>query len=256
VEDLRAGRFVPENENELFDMCALSYFKELMEGEQEEGAPPLASTDVSFAPALMGENELKYLPVSWEPRVAAETDSWAASVTAAFPKLLHEELEHVDNMPKIRELVADARMIDDPTALSVAEIYIDRVRRSPKCFAESFRADLWSAEKIYGMVLLINYAGVSMFTQDKEPKFIGSFGYTDALISWLTTDDNMITCYVVHKASKKAAKLHFVTQEANEINALLTAYSSEVLAEQKKLDKEAANRKRAADKLLENQLTA
>jgi len=95
-----------------------------------------------------------------------------------------------------------------------------------------------------------------MFTQDKEPKFIGSFGYTDALISWLTTDDNMITCYVVHKASKKAAKLHFVTQEANEINALLTAYSSEVLAEQKKLDKEAANRKRAADKLLENQLTA
>jgi len=256
VEDLRAGRFVPENENELFDLCALAYFKELMEGEQEEGAPPLASTDVSFAPALMGENELKYLPVSWEPRLVAEKDSWAASVTAAFPKLLHEELEHVDNMPKIRELVADARMIDDPTALSVAEIYIDRVRRSPKCFAESFRADLWSAEKIYGMVLLINYAGVSMFTQDKEPKFIGSFGYTDALISWLTTDDNMITCYVVHKASKKAAKLHFVTQEANEINALLTAYSSEVLAEQKKLDKEAANRKRAADKLLENQLTA
>merc|ERR1712070_1095970 len=109
-----------------------------------------------------------------------------------------DELEYTENMTKVRELIADARMIDDPTALGVAEIYIDRIRRSPKCFAESFAADLWSAEKIYGMVLLINYAGVSMFTQDKEPKFIGSFGYTDALISWLVTDDNMITCYVVH----------------------------------------------------------
>ena len=66
----------------------------------------------------------------------------------------------------------------------------------------------------------------------------------------------MLTVYLVHKSAKKAAKLHFVTQEATEISALLTQYSAEVLTEQKKLDKEAANRKRAAEKLLENQLTA
>ena len=82
------------------------------------------------------------------------------------------------------------------------------------------------------------------------------FGFTDALISWLVTDETMLTIYVVHQASKKAAKLHFVTPEANELNALMSQYASEVLGEQKKLDKEAANRKRAAEKLLENQLSA
>jgi len=256
VADVTSGRFVPTSEQESFDMCALSWFKVLMEGEQEEGAPPLASTDVAMTAAVMQDKEMDYLPATWEPRLLAERDSWGQTVAESFKAILQDELEYTESMTKIRELIADARMIDDPTALGVAEIYIDRVRRSPKCFAESFAADLWSAEKIYGMVLLINYAGVSMFTQDKEPKFIGSFGYTDALISWLVTDDNMITCYVVHKASKKAAKLHFVTQEANEVNALLTAYSSEVLQEQKRLDKEAANRKRAADRLLENQLSA
>eukprot|EP00966_Prymnesium_polylepis_P043835 1015895-Prymnesium_polylepis.1 len=29
--------------------------------------------------------------------------------------------------------------------MSVADIYVDRIRRSPLCFAEAFRADLWSA---------------------------------------------------------------------------------------------------------------
>ena len=48
--------------------------------------------------------------------------------------------------------------------------------------------------------------------QDRAPKFIASFGFTDAIISWLTTDENMVTLYLVHSSSKKAAKLHFVTQ--------------------------------------------
>eukprot|EP00966_Prymnesium_polylepis_P141365 3264653-Prymnesium_polylepis.2 len=59
-------------------------------------------------------------------------------------------------------------MIDDPTAMGVAEIYIDRVRRAPKCFAESFRADLWSTEKVYGLQLLVNYTGISLFTQARK----------------------------------------------------------------------------------------
>jgi len=256
LSDVCGSRFVPENESELFDLCALAWFKELMEADQEEGAPPLASTDVAMTPAVMQDHELKYLPASWAARLPDEGETWRTTVSENFVKILHEELEHTDDMTKVRELIADARMIDDPTSMSVAEIYIDRVRRSPKCFAESFRADLWSAEKNYSLVLMINYAGISLFTQDKEPKFISSFGYTDALISWLTTEDDMITLYLVHKGSKKAGKLHLITEEANEINALLTQYSAEVLAEQKKLDKEAANRKRANERLLENQLSA
>jgi len=247
---------VPEDESEIFDLCALAWFKELMMADQEEGAPPMQSTDVSMNAATMEGKEMKYLPASWQDRLEAEGATWRSTVATSFTKILHEELVHQEGMTKVRELVADARMIDDPTAMSVAEIYVDRIRRSPLCFAESFRADLWSAEKVYGLQLLINYTGISMFTQDKEPKFIASFGYTDAIISWLTTDDNMITVYLVHKSSKKAAKLHFVTQEANEISALLTQYAGEVLTEQKRLDKEAANRKRAVEKLLENQLTA
>ena len=256
VADVTSGRFVPETEQELFDLCALAWFKELMEGEQEEGAPPLASTDVSMSATTMAGNELKYLPASWESRKEAEAATWATTVATNFTQCLHEELVHTDEMSKTRELIADARMIDDPTGMSVAEIYIDRVRRSPLCFAETFRADLWAAERTYGLQLMINYTGISLFTQDKEPTFISSFGYTDAIISWLTTDENMLTVYLVHKSAKKAAKLHFVTQEANDISSLLTQYSAEVLTEQKKLDREAANRKRAAEKLLENQLTA
>jgi len=227
-----------------------------MISEQEEGAPPLQSTEVSMSTATMQGQELKYLPAAWEDRLAAEGSQWCQKVATCFTQLLHTELEYTQDMSKVRELMADARMIDDPTATSVCQIFIDRVRRAPLCFSESFRADLWSAEKVFGLQLFVNYTGISLFTQDKEPKFIASFGYTDAIISWLTTDDNMITIYLVHKSSKKAAKLHFVTQEATEVSQLLTAYSAEVLVEQKKLDKEAANRKRAAEKLLENQLTA
>jgi len=211
---------------------------------------------VSMSVSTMQGNEMKYLPSTWEERKEAEGAGWCQTVATVFSQLVHTELEYTKDMSKLRELMADARMIDDPTAQSVRGIFIDRVRRAPLCFAESFRADLWSAEKVYGLQLFINYTGVSLFTQDKDPKFIASFGFTDAIISWLTTDDNMITVYLVHKSSKKAAKLHFVTQEANEISQILTSYSAEVLVEQKKLDKEAANRNRAAEKLLENQLTA
>ena len=121
-------------------------------------------------PATMNDQEMKYLPAAWNDRKDAEADAWKQTVCESFTKILHTELEHVDGMTKVRELIADARMIDDPTAMSVCEIYIDRVRRSPKCFTESFRADLWSAEKVYGLQLMINYTGVSLFTQVRHPR--------------------------------------------------------------------------------------
>lgn len=256
LEDMKSGRFHPADESETFDLCALSWFIEMYTEASEEGGTTLASTDINMTAATMMDNELKYLPYSFADQVKKKGEEWCGAVATAFQQIIHDEIKHDEGLTKVREITADHRMIEDPTALGMAEVYIDRVRRSAQCFAFDTSAELWSAEKTYRMKLLVNHTGLAMMTQEKNTKHIATFGFTDSLISWLTTDDNMLTVYVVHKASKKAAKLHFVTPEAGEVQTLLAAYSGEVLSEQKKMDKELANRGRAQAKLLENQLTA
>eukprot|EP00966_Prymnesium_polylepis_P191438 4436513-Prymnesium_polylepis.1 len=87
VADLTSGRFIPENESEIFDLCALAWFSELMEGEQEEGAPPLQSSDVSMSVSTMQGNEMKYLPSTWEERKEAEGAGWCQTVATVFSQL-------------------------------------------------------------------------------------------------------------------------------------------------------------------------
>ena len=64
-----------------------------------------------------------------------------------------------------------------------------------------------------------------------------SFWFSDSLISWLALND-MLTVHVVHKATKRSAKLHFLTREAMQVKTMLTRYSEAVLQELKKIDKE------------------
>ena len=76
---------------------------------------------------------------------------------------------------------------------------------------------------------------------------MASFHFHDSLVSWLALND-MLTLHVVHKATKRSAKLHFLTREALQIRIMLTRYAEAVLAELQKLDKERALRKNLEDK--------
>ena len=67
------------------------------------------------------------------------------------------------------------------------------------------------------------------------------------LVSWLALND-MLTVHVVHKPTKRSAKLHFLTREAMQIKTMLTRYSEAVLQEQQRLDKEKALRRKIEDK--------
>merc|ERR1719224_255136 len=84
-------------------------------------------------------------------------------------------------------------------------LFVDRVRRSPKCFGMQFMAAIW--------------------TQDR-------------------THNDMLTLHVVHKPTKRSAKLHFLTREAQQVKTMLTRYSEAVLQELQKIDKEKALRKK------------
>jgi len=57
----------------------------------------------------------------------------------------------------------------------------------------------------------------------------------------------MLTVHVVHKPTKRSAKLHFLTRESMQIKQMLTRYSEAVLQELQRLDKEKALRRKVED---------
>ena len=63
------------------------------------------------------------------------------------------------------------------------------------------------------------------------------------VVSYLALND-MLTVHVVHKPTKRSAKLHFLTREAMVIKSMLQRYADAVLHELQKLDKERANREK------------
>ena len=95
-------------------------------------------------------------------------------------------------------------------------IYIDRIRRSPRCFAMQFVAELWSEEKTFAVLIHVNYLGLHIYTPSETPLLMCSFRYVDSLVSWLSLND-MLTVHVVHEPTKRSAKLHFLTREALQI---------------------------------------
>ena len=162
---------------------------------------------------------------------------WRTKICAAFQAILVEEIIDDPEMSTTRRLLHEFRMETDPNGLGVMCIYIDRVRRAPRCFAMQFMADLWSEVRTFGVLLQVNYLGLHSYTPSETPLLMCSFRYVDSLVSWLSLND-MLTVHVVHKATKRSAKLHFLTREAMQVKTMLTRYSEAVLQELKKIDKE------------------
>merc|ERR1712167_549317 len=107
-----------------------------------------------------------------------------------------------------------------------------------------FMAQLWSQERTHGVMLQVNYLGLHIYTPGEiSHTLMVSFEFLDSLVSWLALND-MLTLHVVHKPTKRSAKLHFLTREAAQIKTMLTRYSEAVLIELQKIDKEKAIRKK------------
>jgi len=253
-------------EDEVWDLAACAAFKDAFDKRLAEAAAAeeegnltaerarelqrmLEHNITDMDPSDIDGMEAEYLPVAW---FASEHDkpklgSWRKKICERFHELLVEEIVDVgvDNMTQTRRLLFDYRMEADPNAYAIMNIFVDRVRRAPKCFAMQFMAHLWSQERTHGVVLQVNYLGLHIYTPGEAQTLMCSFAFLDSLVSWLALND-MLTVHVVHKPTKRSAKLHFLTREALQIKVMLTRYSVAVLSELQKLDKERALRAKLA----------
>lgn len=139
-------------------------------------------------------------------------------------------------------------MESEPNSYAIMNLFVDRVRRAPKCFAMQFMASIWTQEHSHPVVLQLNYIGLHIYTTSAgNLNLLASFYFTDSLVSWLALYD-MLTLHVVRSETKQSAKLHFLTREAQQIKTNLSRYSEAVLQELQKNDKEKANRKKLTDR--------
>ena len=253
-----------EARDEVWDMAACAAFKdafdkrlkEASEAEGEEGVTAerareiqreLEHNIVALEPeAIAGDELTTYLPAAWFEG-NARRDEWAAKICKRFQDLMVDEIvDGGDEMSLMRRLLFDFRMEADPNSYAIMNLFVDRVRRSPKCFAMQFMAHLWSQERTHPVVLQVNYLGLHIYTPGEAQTLLASFAFYDSLVSWLALND-MLTVHVVHKPTKRSAKLHFLTREAHQIRALLTRYSEAVLQELQKLDRERALRQKVLE---------
>jgi len=187
---------------------------------------------------------MEYLPKAFfsdEPSKGTLTE-WRTKISTHFHELLVEEIADTgDSMGQMRRLLYEYRMENDPNSYAIMGIFVDRIRRAPKCFAMQFMAHIWNHERTHPVILQLNYLGFHIYTTGEKPNLLCSFYFVDSLVSWLALYD-MLTLHVVHTKTKRSAKLHFLTREAAQIKTMLSRYSEAVLAELQKIDKEKANR--------------
>jgi len=273
--DYREGAFTTDDPVELttegeevWDLAACAAFKDAFDkrlaeaaaAEEEGGLTAERSRELQrelehniqeLDAADIDGKEKEYLPASWFP---AEEEvpktalgEWRKKICDKFHSLLVEEIQDTgDAMSITRRLMFEYRMESDPNAYAIMNLFVDRIRRAPKCFAMQFMAHLWSQERTHGVVLQVNYLGLHIYTPGEAQSLMCSFAFLDSLVSWLALND-MLTVHVVHKPTKRSAKLHFLSREAMQIKTMLTRYSEAVLQELQKLDKERANRAKLAD---------
>jgi len=257
-----------EEEDEVWDMAALSAFKDAFDkrlaeasaAEEEGGLTAERSRELQrmletsitdMEPADLEGTENLYLPAAWwangEPNKGAMT-TWRKKICERFHELLVEEIiDSGDEMVLTRRLLYDYRMEADPNAYAIMSLFVDRVRRSPKCFAMQFMAHLWSQERTHAVVLQVNYLGLHIYTPGESQTLLASFAFYDSLVSWLALND-MLTVHVVHQKMKRSAKIHLLTRETMQVKSLLTRYADAVLIELQKIDKERALRRKVEDK--------
>jgi len=245
-----------EDEDEVWDMAACAAFKDSFDkrlaeaaaAEEEGGLTAERARELQRAlehnitdmdPDDIKDKEEDYLPAGWFAQDnLSKRPGWRKKICEKFHEMLVDEIADTgDAMNLTRRLMFDYRMEADPNAYAIMTIFIDRVRRSPKCFAMQFMAHLWSQEKTHAVVLQVNYVGLHIYTPGEAQTLMSSFAFLDSLVSWLALND-MLTVHVVHKPTKRSAKLHFLTREAMQIKALLTKYADDVLKELTKRDKE------------------
>lgn len=75
------------------------------------------------------------------------------------------------------------------------------------------RVAVWTQERTHNIVLQVNYLGLQLYNLGEAQTLLASFHYLDSLVSWLALND-MLTLHVVHKPTRRSAKLHFLTREA------------------------------------------
>ena len=262
----KEGRLL-EEEGEVWDMAACAAFKDAFDkrlaeaqaAEEEGGLTAerarelqrmLETSITDMEPADIEGQEALYLPAHWfadgevpKPKLL----EWRKKICERFHELLVEEiLDSGDDMALMRRLLYDYRMEADPNAYAMMSLFVDRVRRSPKCFAMQFMAHLWSQERTHAVVLQVNYLGLHIYTPGEAQTLLASFAFYDSLVSWLALND-MLTVHVVHQKMKRSAKIHLLTRETMQIKTLLTKYADAVLIELQKIDKERALRRKVED---------
>ena len=58
-------------------------------------------------------------------------------------------------MSVTRRLMFDYRMEADPNAYAIMNLFVDRVRRAPKCFGMQFMAAIWTQDRTHNIVLQV-----------------------------------------------------------------------------------------------------
>ena len=256
-----------EDEEEVWDMAACAAFKDAFDkrlaeasaAEEEAGMTAERARELQrmlehnitdMEPSDLEGMEAEYLPSAWWANGQPDNkklELWRKKITDKFHELLVEEiLDTGESMGTMRRLLFDYRMEADPNAYSIMNIFVDRVRRAPRCFAMQFISQLWSQDRTHPVVLQVNYLGLHIYTPGQSQALMCSFQFLESLVSWLALND-MLTIHVVHKPSKRSAKLHFLTREAGQIKTMLTRYSEAVLQEVQRLDKERALRRKVED---------
>ena len=265
-EGNKEGR-LSEDESEVWDMAACAAFKDAFDkrlqeasaAEEEGGLTAERSRELQrmletsitdMEPSDLDGQESLYLPEAWfadgEPSKPKLLE-WRKKICERFHELLVEEIiDTGDDMCLTRRLLYDYRMEADPNAYAMMSLFVDRIRRSPKCFAMQFMAHLWSQDRTHAVVLQVNYLGLHIYTPGESQTLLASFAFYDSLVSWLALND-MLTVHVVHQKMKRSAKIHLLTRETMQVKTLLTKYADAVLIELQKIDKERALRRKVED---------
>jgi len=195
----------------------------------------------------LATKEEGFLPGPWFANGGADEakkKEWRVKICKRFQELMVDEIMDDGNpMSTTRRLLYEFRMEADPNSYAIMTLFVDRIRRAPRCFGMQFMAAIWTQDRTHNVVLQVNYLRLQLYNLGEKQTLLANFRYLDSLVSWLALND-MLTLHVVHKPTKRSAKLHFLTREAAQIKTMLTRYAEAVLTELQKGDKEKALRKK------------
>ena len=182
------------------------------------------------------------------------------------------ELTEVEVDPKedpkartlVRRLVHDYRMEEElkDNAQAAARIMVDRLRRSPRCFASQFSVTLWREEAAataaahapLELDAFVSYTGLHLYMAGDAQAHVASYTYDESLVGWSAVNSMLILTIVDDGAAGgpdgtagQAALKNMLlrTQEATAMRVLLSRYADAVADEREK-EKEAEKLQNAA----------